>query len=229
MKNKKVLARKPIIVSLYAVQGLCKYNGLHLIYKNMATEIFDGLGRAFDDLFRRKLPVMLGSLAQGHFQDNFRLGGFVNGGLHEWKPVSRFATGAAGGYGPLLSGRNHLYSSIEYRASDYRVVIGNYVAYAPVHNWGAEIPRTDRMRRYAWHRFFKACGVSGNEQPGSRRAKTAPDAVASNPEAKFWKGMALSRKSTVTIPQRQFLGESKELTDAIQARIESEITKLLDN
>lgn len=100
----------------------------------MDTDFFDGLASACDDLFQRKLPVIVGRMAKDHFQDNFRRGGFVNGGLHAWKPVNRFASGANGSYGPLLSGRNHLFSSIEYRPSDYQVVIGNYLPYAPVHN-----------------------------------------------------------------------------------------------
>ena len=194
----------------------------------MDTGIFDGLASGCDDMFRRRLPVIVGRMAKDHFQDNFRLGGFVNGGLHAWKPVSRFSSGAAGSYGPLLSGRNHLFSSIEYRPSDYRVVIGNSLPYAPAHNRGAEIPRPDNLRRYAWHRFFRACGVTENEARETRRLKTAPAAVSANPEAGFWKGMALSKKSTVKIPQRQFIGESVELTGAIQARIESEISKLFN-
>ena len=35
-----------------------------------------------DSMMRRKMPVMVGRMAKDHFQDNFRQGGFVNGGLH---------------------------------------------------------------------------------------------------------------------------------------------------
>ena len=37
-----------------------------------------------DSMMRRKMPVMVGRMAKDHFQDNFRQGGFVNGGLHTW-------------------------------------------------------------------------------------------------------------------------------------------------
>ena len=32
-------------------------------------------------MMRRKMPVMVGRMAKDHIQDNFRQGGFVNGGL----------------------------------------------------------------------------------------------------------------------------------------------------
>lgn len=35
-----------------------------------------------DTLMRRNMPVIAGRMAKDHFQDNFRKGGFVNGGLH---------------------------------------------------------------------------------------------------------------------------------------------------
>ena len=44
-----------------------------------------------DSMMRRKMPVMVGRMAKDHFQDNFRQGGFVNGGLHPW-PKSKLLT-----------------------------------------------------------------------------------------------------------------------------------------
>ena len=67
-------------------------------------------------LISRVLPVKAGRMAKDHFSENFKKGGFVDGGLHPWKPSKRIgkAKGAAGQYKTLLSGRNHLYSSIKY-------------------------------------------------------------------------------------------------------------------
>lgn len=61
--------------------------------------------------------VLAGNIAVNHFSENFRKGGFVNDGLNKWKPAKRQGTepGASGKYGPLLSGHNHLYLSLNFR------------------------------------------------------------------------------------------------------------------
>lgn len=91
----------------------------------------------------RTLPVKVGREAKDHFQENFRKGGFVNGGLHKWKPSKRIGKGkkAESKYGTLLSSRNHLYSSINYVPGDAEVHIQNKVPYAAVHNEGLRAGR----------------------------------------------------------------------------------------
>ena len=91
-----------------------------------------------DSMMRRKMPVMVGRMAKDHFQDNFRQGGFVNGGLHPWPKAKRLSSGgsdAASNYGTLLSGRKHLFKSVGYTPADYRVRVFNEVVYAPINNW----------------------------------------------------------------------------------------------
>ena len=190
-----------------------------------------------DKMMRRKMPVIAGRMAKDHFQENFRKGGFVNGGLHPWPQAKRLSSGgtdAASNYGTLLSSRNHLFSSIKYIPSDYRVKVSNELVYAPIHNWGGtvSITVTDRMRRFAWARFYKASGRkrkadTGQKKGKKRRRKQTMD----NPQASFWKGLALTKKKklNIHIPQRQFLGESKELTDKINERMEKEIRTILNS
>lgn len=64
--------------------------------------------REIHDAIHRRLPVKIGRLATGHFQNNFRKGEFVDGRPHPW-PVTRQqrmgGESAAAKYGPLLSGR----------------------------------------------------------------------------------------------------------------------------
>lgn len=193
--------------------------------------------KELDKMMRRKMPVIAGRMAKDHFQENFRQGGFVNGGLNPWPQAKRLSSGgtdAASNYGTLLSGRNHLFSSIKYIPSDYRVKVSNELVYAPIHNWGGtvSITVTDRMRRFAWARFYKASGRkrkadTGQKKGKKRRRKQTMD----NPQASFWKGLALTKKKklNIHIPQRQFLGESKELTDKINERMEKEIRTILNS
>lgn len=129
--------------------------------------------KRLETLMRRRLPVAVGRMAKDHFQDNFRQGGFVNGGLHPWPKAKRLSSGstdAASNYGTLLSGRKHLFKSVGYTPTDYRVRVFNEVVYAPIHNWGGEIDVTvtDRMRRFAWAKFYKASGKRKKSAQGKR-------------------------------------------------------------
>lgn len=191
-----------------------------------------------DKMMRRKMPVIAGRMAKDHFQENFRKGGFVNGGLHPWPQAKRLSSGrtdAASNYGTLLSGRNHLFSSIKYIPSDYRVKVSNELVYAPIHNWGGtvSVTVTDRMRRFAWAKFYKASGHrrkanTGQKKGTKRRGKQTKD----NPQASFWKGLALTKKKEAQYSHTSKAvlgGGSKELTDKINERIEKEIRTILNS
>ena len=174
---------------------------------------------------RRELPIKVGRMAKDHYQDNFRKGGFVNGGLQHWPQTKRQNSGsksAAAGYGPLLSRRNHLFSSVKYTPGDYCVRVANDVEYAPLHNWGGETHPTvtPRMRKFAWAMYYKAVG---KRKKGKTRQGELP------PEGGMWKGLALTRKKKlkVKIPQRQFIGESTELNKQIRQTVEAEIRNIL--
>lgn len=181
--------------------------------------------KELDTLMRRELPIKVGRMAKDHYQDNFRKGGFVNGGLQRWPQTKRQNSGsksAAAGYGPLLSRRNHLFLSVKYTPGDYRVRVANDVEYAPLHNWGGETHPTvtPRMRKFAWAMYYKAVG---KRKKGKTRQGELP------PEAGMWKGLALTRKKKlkVKIPQRQFIGESTELNKQIRQIVEAEIRNIL--
>lgn len=110
-------------------------------------------------LISRKLPVVAGKYAKQHFQDNFRQGGFVNGGLHPWPPAKRLSSGESGAdsqYKTLMSSRNHLFSSINYTPGIAKVTIFNDVVYAAIHNEGGTVhPKiTPKMRRFAWAKYY---------------------------------------------------------------------------
>lgn len=86
--------------------------------------------RKIMQLARRRLPVIVGRMAKDHFQNNFRLGSFVNNGLNKWKDTKRQSAGgksAVSQYVPLLSSRNHLFRSIKYTPSDFQVIITDYL------------------------------------------------------------------------------------------------------
>ncbi|MGC8825214.1 MAG: hypothetical protein ACP5PZ_11600, partial [Bacteroidales bacterium] len=83
-----------------------------------------------------KLPRYVGKMAVDFFQDNFRQGGWRDGGLKRWQPPKRFNERghAAARYGPLLSRQNELMNSIAYRIEGNSVVIYTDKPYAKIHN-----------------------------------------------------------------------------------------------
>lgn len=91
----------------------------------------------------RRIPLKVGNAGKSHFKANFQNGGFVDQDLKKWKPAKRIgrAKGAKGQYGTLLSGRNYLYNSINYRVQPYLVTIFTKVPYAIVHNEGLRAGR----------------------------------------------------------------------------------------
>lgn len=180
------------------------------------------------ELMRRKLPVIVGRMAKDHYQDNFRKGGFVNNGLQKWPVTRRQRSGsdsASATYGPLLSGRNHLFESIKYVPGDYRVKVANEVPYAAIHNEGGTVNPTvtPKMRRFAWAMYYKASG----KKKGKKKTKKAD--MQENTAGGFWKSLALTKKQKLSIkmPTRRFLGESAELTKKINDRIEQEVDKII--
>lgn len=180
--------------------------------------------RAVSDLMRRKMPVFAGRIGVNYVQDNFRKGGFVNDGLQPWKKSNRELHGgvsADANYRTLHSARDHLYGSTKYIPGDGRVTILNEVQYAGIHNWGGTVSPTitPKMRKFAWAKYYTA----GGGKKGEENKPVGPD-------ASFWKGLALTKKTklNIRIPQRQFLGDSKELRDEIRNKIDIEMEKLFN-
>lgn len=184
------------------------------------------------DLFRRRLPGQVGSMAKEHYQDNFRKGGFVNNGLRKWKPAKRLESRskkAVDNYGTLLSRRNHLFSNVRYLPGDGRVKVFNPLIYAPAHQWGETLKPaiTPKMRRFAWAKYYEA---GGNKKGAKNRKKGNQDDDGTNSEADFWKGLALTKKTQLNIklPARPFIGDSAELATKISQKADAEVRKILN-
>ena len=195
--------------------------------------------KEIEQLISRKLPVVAGKYAKQHFQDNFRQGGFVNGGLHPWPPAKRLSSGESGAdsqYKTLMSSRNHLFSSINYTPGIAKVTIFN-VVYAAIHNEGGTVhPKiTPKMRRFAWAKYYELKGrQKGAQKPRKGTQNRTSQSAGNQPdsrEAEKWKRLALTKKETLTIniPQRQFMGQSAELDAKISAYVEKEVLRIINS
>lgn len=163
-------------------------------------EIVERLKQMVDTEINDKLPRKVGVMAKNSFKQNFHDSGFRNNGLHKWKPAERQLNGSP--YKTLTSRRNHLMSNISFKTAPGEVVVTNDTPYATIHNEGGTVnsqPKvTPQMRKMAWARFYKE----------------------KDPK---WKALALTKKKRLNIsakiPQRQFMGESAELTGKINEEI----------
>ena len=80
-------------------------------------------------------------ISKRHYGDNFRLLGFVDGGLHQWqRAIQQHDSSTSAQYRTLTSARNHLMSSIEAVPSKASVLVYNPVAYTRIHNEGGDMP-----------------------------------------------------------------------------------------
>ena len=165
-------------------------------------------------LYLRTLPVKVGRAVQSSVRENFRKGRFYSD--QAWQTPLRTSLGfkgAAGQYGPLLSGTNHLMMNTDYEPLPGRVIIRNTEVYAATHNDGEEIGVTERMKRFFWAKHLEH-----KERMG-----------VNAPETEFWKRMALKKPgSRIKIPRRHFLGPGKEVDAIVQAVVDKELQEFIN-
>ena len=166
-------------------------------------------------LYLHKLPVKVGVAVRDSVRQNFRQGSFYGG--ERWQTPLRTSLGfrgAAGQYGPLLSGSNHLMMNTDYEALPGKVIIRNTEVYAATHNDGEDIPVTERMKRFFWAKHIEHKERMGVEAP----------------ETEFWKRMALKKPgSRIRIPRRHFLGPGKEVDTLVQGVIDKELQEFINS
>nr|DAE72419.1 MAG TPA: tail morphogenesis protein [Caudoviricetes sp.]DAE82088.1 MAG TPA: tail morphogenesis protein [Caudoviricetes sp.] len=136
------------------------------------------------------MPRLIGNAAVSMVNQNFRDAGWRDGGLKPWKKTKRqMGKGKGSQYLPLHSSREHLSRSTQYKKTGPgEVTISNPVPYASVHNDGFE----GNVNVKAHKRTISKGKNKGNK----------------------YSVRAFSRR--MYIPQRQFMGESRELNEKIE-------------
>lgn len=151
--------------------------------------------------FQKQLPRLVGTTAVNHSRDNFKKQGYEGNKWKRRKEGSPRNTGRA-----ILVDTGTLKDSIRYWiVSEAAVLVGvdqSKVPYAQIHNEGGTIKITSKMRKFFWVMHNKT-----GEQ--------------------FWKGLALTKKTHITIPKRQYLGVTKELDNQIKTAIEYYVKQIL--
>lgn len=191
-------------------------------------DLHKSIGSAVQELTRlvdRVLPVKVGNAAVNHMKENFSRSGY-NG--QKWEEPYRRKlsfSGARSQYGTLLSGTNHLRDSIDKKPERGKVLIFNDVQYAGVHNNGATITVTARMKRYFWARHIESMGGIKTLKSGKRSRNKKSRAMSR--EAEFWRNMALKKVgSKIQMPKRKFFGFDKQLQAKVDKLINNELKRV---
>lgn len=168
-----------------------------------------------------ELPDIIGQTAVDWYKDSFKNQGFTDTTLVKWKPRRE-----ANGLDKTLIKTANLRDSIRFRTFGKTVVVftgAESAAYASIHNRGGKIAVTPRMKRFFWAMYAKSRGGTTSGRTSSRLTKANS---AQGQAAKFWRAMALSK--TITIPKRQFIGESAGLRRRMAKRIKARFNELID-
>jgi len=159
--------------------------------------------RAVKDYLQNDVVDVVGTEAVNQFKRNFETESL--GGSSKWASRKTLREGGTNGQ-KILSKSGELSESIEYKKSGRTAIITTDKPYAELHNEGGTIAVTPKMKRFFWakHKEFKD---AGNLELASQ-----------------YKGLALAK--TLTFPQRQFIGESPELIDAIEKKVLKDLTRI---
>lgn len=85
--------------------------------------------------------------------------------------------------------------------------------YMGLHNRGGKIPITPRMRKFFWAMYYQSSGGM-TFSIKKRQANNTKRNRALSAKAQYWRNMALTRKSEIAIPQRQFIGDHPRVRQA---------------
>ena len=131
-------------------------------------KVITQLTKDAEEEINNRLPRKVAVIAKRHFRDNFRLSGFMDGGLHQWqRAIRQHGSSTSAQYRTLTSARNPLMSSIEAVPSKASVLVFNPVAYARIHNEGriySPPTVTPKMRKCFLAQYYKAGGKSGGSE-----------------------------------------------------------------
>jgi hypothetical protein len=185
----------------------------------------------------QQLPTKMGVVGVQFVNNNFRNEGFDDGGLKKWD--------ARGTLAQRSKGRSILVDTGQLRASirilrkispaagrGASVIVGTDKPYAQAQNEGATIQVTPKQRRFFWAMYYKnrkaadvhyAYANATGKKAKKTKAKLFAASDAHDDAADIWKNMALAKE--ITIPKRQYIGQSQTLQKQLEQLVKDEITE----
>lgn len=177
----------------------------------------------FSEKFRelqRDILIGIGTETVKDVQNNFRNESFAGQAWEKRKYSPARVIGKR-----VLSDTTVLKKSILYEIKGVeRVVIGvdlDKVPYAEVHNEGGTIPITPQMRKFFWARYAELSA-------GAKATKNKQRVTQATSDAQFWKNMALTKATHITIPKRQYIGIHPELLRKWELRLNAILKRYIE-
>ena len=165
--------------------------------------------QGYQQLFNQLLKDLKVEL-DDEFDRNFERKAFFT---TAWKPTIRNSIGS------LMMRTGALRSSLLSQIIGTSIKWTSSQPYADIHNSGGTITVTPKMKGFFWYRFRLVTGGNNKNL---------------NPDALFWKAMALQPVgSVITIPQRQFIGDHPVVHQSIKNVADewfnNDVKKFIDN
>lgn len=189
---------------------------------------FDKLLKAYKQA-RPLLMAKAATMAVTFFKENFRRQGFLDRSLTLWDKRSSTISNK-----PLEINRGVLRRGVMKKSvKGNKAIIGvdPAIKYAEIQNNGGQIPITKKMRRFFWAMYYKANGgktYNTNKTTGAKTEGNTQRNKKLNEQAEFWKSMALTTKTHITIPARQFIADSATLEKEIIEMFDTELSKIFN-
>lgn len=155
----------------------------------------------------RKYPYRAAVLAVNFTKDRFRQQNWIGDRTESWDR-RQFAPGGRA----TLTGKGSGALKRSYRIVSHntqRAVVGSDKPYARAHNEGAKILITPKMRN-----FFMYKSIQLRES-------------GKNKEADYYRNLSINKKKYLTIPRRQYSGESRYLMRQIDRQYTADVAKAL--
>lgn len=158
------------------------------------------------DDFRRKLLKDVGVELSDEFDQNFVRKAFFD---EPWPKRMRSYS-----RGTVMAVSNRLRRSYKRHISRSSIRFTSDAPYAGIHNTGGKIRITAKMRKFFWAKFYETSGkvkmTKGGKVSGSKQNMAVSDKAA------FWRGMALHKSDHIVIPQRQVIGNHRQVKATIE-------------
>lgn len=172
----------------------------------------DDFNEILKDYKAQKLRLMqqVAAIALTFFKTSFVNQGFTDTTLQKWQTRSG---GPKNKGRAVLVDRGILKRGIRLKgvtSSNATIGVDPAIKYATIHNEGGTIPITPKMRRFFWAMYYKFGG----------KQKKVPE------QALYWRNMALTSKTEIEIPKRQFIGDSRTLDKNALAFVTAELNKI---
>ncbi|MEA5461566.1 phage virion morphogenesis protein [Arcicella sp. LKC2W] len=155
-------------------------------------------------------PDVIGKYAVSHAQKSFEDEGYTDSQLEPWKEVKRrnIKGDSRNQTRPILSDTGYLKKSIRYQKTGQLIQIGTDAVYAKIHNEGGTITLPARSETFKRERHTS----------GKKKGKFSGGTTSGQ-------GFTF-KESKITIPQRQFIGKSKQLEQQIKDKIIKDLKRI---